>query len=139
MKKCFHKISSFCLALIVLLSTVSFTVDSHYCGDTLVDSSLFGHVETCGMEIQQSKAFSSECNISKKDCCNDVHVTVKGQETYKTSFDKLEKSQQLFVAAFIHTYILLFVEPQTDFNSYKDYTPPPLVRDVQVLDQIFLI
>ena len=138
MKKVFYKISSFCLALIVLLSTVSFTVDSHYCGDTLVDSSLFGHVETCGMEVQQQSP-SSECDISKKDCCSDEQVIVEGQDTLKTSFDKLDKDQQLFVAAFIHTYINLFFESQEDLNSYRDYTPPPLVRDIQVLDQTFLI
>ena len=138
MKKVFYKISSACLALIVLLSTVSFTVDSHYCGDTLVDSSLFGHVETCGMEVQQQSP-SSECDISKKDCCSDEQVIVEGQDTLKTSFDKLDKDQQLFVAAFIHTYINLFFESQEDFNSYRDYTPPPLVRDIQVLDQTFLI
>ena len=138
MKKVFYKISSASLALIVLLSTVSFTVDSHYCGDTLVDSSLFGHVETCGMEVQQQSP-SSECDISKKDCCSDEQVIVEGQDTLKTSFDKLDKDQQLFVAAFIHTYINLFFESQEDLNSYRDYTPPPLVRDIQVLDQTFLI
>lgn len=138
MKKVFHKIASFSLALIVLLSTVSFTVASHYCGDILVDSSLFGHVENCGMKVQQMPS-SSECDISKKDCCSDEQVTIKGQDTLKTSFEKLEKSQQLFVATFFHTYINLFFEPQADFNSYKDYSPPPLVRDIQVLDQTFLI
>lgn len=138
MKKVFYKISSACLALIVLLSTVSFTVDSHFCGDTLVDSSIFGHVETCGMEVQQQSP-SSECDISKKDCCSDEQVIVEGQDTLKTSFDKLDKDQQLFVAAFIHTYINLFFESQEDLNSYRDYTPPPLVRDIQVLDQTFLI
>ena len=126
------------MALLVLLSTVSFTVDSHYCGDTLVDSSIFGHVETCGMEVQQQSP-SSECDISKKDCCSDEQVIVEGQDTLKTSFDKLDKDQQLFVAAFIHTYINLFFESQEDLNSYRDYTPPPLVRDIQVLDQTFLI
>ncbi|WP_179020703.1 HYC_CC_PP family protein [Winogradskyella forsetii] len=138
MKKVFYKISSASLALIVLLSTVSFTVDSHYCGDTLVDSSLFGHAETCGMEVQQ-QLDSSECDISKKDCCSDEQVIVEGQDTLKTSFDKLDKDQQLFVAAFIHTYINLFFESQEDLNSYRNYTPPPLVRDIQVLDQTFLI
>ena len=126
------------MALLVLLSTVSFTVESHYCRGILVDSSLFGHVETCGMEVQQ-KPSSSECNITKKDCCSDEQITIKGQETLKTSFDKIEKSQQIFVAAFIHTYLNLFFEPQTDFNSFKDYSPPLLVRDIQVLDRTFLI
>ena len=126
------------MALLVLLSTVSFTVESHYCRGILVDSSLLGHVETCGMEVQQ-KPSSSDCNITKKDCCSDEQITIKGQETLKTSFDKIEKSQQIFVAAFIHTYLNLFFEPQTDFNSFKDYSPPLLVRDIQVLDRTFLI
>jgi hypothetical protein len=138
MKKVFHKISSFCLALIVLLSTVSFTVDSHYCGDILVDSSLFGHVETCGMEVQQQLP-SSECNISKKDCCNDEQVIVEGQDTLKTSFDKLEKDQQLFVAAFIHTYINLFDTLDTNIVPFKDYAPPFLIRDIQKLHETYLI
>lgn len=138
MKKVFHKISSVCLALIVLLSIVSFTIDSHYCGDTLVDSSLFGHVETCGMEVQQQSP-SSECDISKKDCCSDEQVIVEGQDTLKTSFDKLDKDQQLFVAVFIHTYINLFFESQADLNTYNDYTPPLLVWDIHVLEQTFLI
>ena len=126
------------MALLVLMSTVSFTVESHYCGDILVDSSLLGHVETCGMEVQQ-KSSSSECNITKKDCCSDEQITIKGQETLKTSFDKIEKSQQILVAAIIHTYLNLFFEPQTDFNSFKDYPPPFLVKDINILDQTFLI
>ena len=126
------------MALLVLLSTVSFTVESHYCGDILVDSSLFGHVETCGMEVQQ-KPSSSECNITKKDCCSDEQIAIKGQETLKTSFDKIEKSQQIFIVAFFHTYKNLFLEPQTDSNSFKKYSPPLLVRYIQVIDQTFLI
>ena len=138
MKEIFFKISSFFMALLVLLSTVSFTVDSHYCGDVLVDSSMFGHVETCGMQVQQ-KSTSSECNITKKDCCSDEQLIVDGQDTLKTSFDKLEKEQQLFVATFIYTYVNLFTEEQTENDTFKDYSPPPLVRDIQVLDQTFLI
>src|SRR5690606_32764637 len=103
--------------------------DSHFCGDTLVDSSIFGHAETCGMEIQQQSQ-SSECNISKKDCCNDEQVIVEGQDTLKTSFDKLEKDQQLFVVTFLYSYISLFEESQRNINSFRDYSPPFLVRDV---------
>jgi hypothetical protein len=138
MKEVFYKISSFCMALLVLLSTVSFTIDSHYCGDVLVDSSIFGHVETCGMEVQQ-KSSSSGCDITKKDCCSDEQLIVDGQDTLKTSFDKLQKEQQLFVATFIYTYVNLFTEEQTENDTFKDYSPPPLVRDIQVLDQTFLI
>ncbi|NLP58967.1 hypothetical protein [Lutibacter sp. B1] len=138
MKDFFHKITSFFMALIVLLSTVSFTVDSHYCGGVLVDSSLFGLAETCDMEVQLQSQ-SSECDISKKDCCSDEQLNVEGQDILRISFDKLEKEQQIFVAAFIHSYINLFFESQVDLNSYRNYTPPLLVRDIHLLDQTFLI
>ena len=126
------------MALLVLLSTLSFTIESHYCGDTLVDSTIFGNVETCGMDIEQ-KPSTKECNITEKDCCSDEQFIVDGQGNLKTSFIKLEKEKQLFVASFIYSYINLFVEQQTENISFRDYSPPPLVRDVQVLDQTFLI
>lgn len=126
------------MALLVLLSTVSFTIDSHYCGNTLVDSTIFGSAETCGMEVEQ-KPSTKECDITEKDCCSDEQFIVDGQDTLKISFDKLEKEQQLFVATFIYSYVNLFTEEQTENNTFNDYSPPPLVRDIQVLDQTFLI
>ncbi len=140
MKKPFHKIASFCMALLVFISTLSFTVESHYCGDVLVDSSIFGTVESCGMEVQQKEPSSStDCDITKKDCCSDEQLIVDGQDNLKISFDKLDKEQQLLVATFVYSYINLFTELQTENIPFRDYSPPPLVRDVQVLDQTFLI
>ena len=126
------------MALLVFLSTLSFTIESHYCGDVLVDTSMFGAVDTCGMETQQ-KTDSSECSLAKKDCCSNEQLVVDGQDNLKLSFDKLNKEQQKLVATFIYTYINLFAEQQTEKPTFTDYSPPPLVRDVQVLDQTFLI
>ena len=50
MKKLVFKIASFLLAVLVCLSTLSFTVDKHYCGDFLVDVSFTGDASDCGME-----------------------------------------------------------------------------------------
>lgn len=138
MKAKFFKIVSFCMALLVFVSTMSFTIESHYCGDVLVDTSVFGKVESCGMEVQQ-KTSSTECDITKKDCCSDEQLVVDGQDNLKISFDKLDKEQQILVATFIYSYVNLFTELQTENISFRDYSPPPLVRDVQVLDQTFLI
>lgn len=126
------------MALLVLLSTMSFTVESHYCGEFLVDTSFFGAVETCGMETQE-KSPSSDCEITKKNCCSDEQLIVEGQDNLKISLDKLEKDQQVFVASFIYSYINLFEGFETETPSFRDYSPPPLVRDIQVLDQTFLI
>lgn len=138
MKNIFNKISSFSMALLVLLSTLSLTVESHYCGDVLVDSSFFGSVESCGMEVEQEPT-SSDCNITKKNCCSDEQLVVNGQNELKISFDKLTFEQQVFVASIVYSYINLFEGTEESVTSFRDYSPPPLVRDVQVLDQTFLI
>lgn len=138
MKDFIKKIVSFMMALLVLSSTFSFTVASHYCGDTLVDSSIFGHAETCGMQVKKAVS-KTDCDISDKSCCTDEQKLVEGQDTLKTSFDKLEKEQKRFVAIFVSSYVQLFESEEVDNGWEKNYIPPPLVRDVQVLDQTFLI
>jgi len=138
MKKVFHKISSVCLALLVFASTLSFTIESHYCGDILVDTSVFGKVESCGMEVQQ-KPSSKECDITKKNCCSDKQLVVEGQDTLKISFDKLEKGQQVFVAVFFHTYNNLFEVSEEVIPSFNNYPLPIIVRHIYKLDEAYLI
>ena len=65
MKEFLVKISSFLLAFLVLISTFSFTVEKHFCGDFLVDVAYVGHTDGCGMESVTSS------KTSKKNCCKD--------------------------------------------------------------------
>ena len=54
MKETFRQIASFCMALMVLFSTLSFTVDMHYCGDQLVDYNFFEAADRCSMATSPS-------------------------------------------------------------------------------------
>ncbi len=128
------------MALIVLFSTMSFSVDMHYCGDHLVDFSLFDNVDTCMMKAEMSKS-SSECAVMEMDmdCCTDVEVVLEGQDDLKISFDQLTFDQQVFVASFVYAYINRFEGLDQNDVPFKDYSPPPLIRDIQILDQTFLI
>lgn len=128
------------MALLLLFSTMSFSVDMHYCGDHLVDFSLFEKVETCMMKFEMSKS-SNECALMEMEmnCCSDVELIIDGQDELKISFDQLNFDQQLFVASFIYTYINLLDGFDEKVIPFKEYSPPPLIRDVQVLDQTFLI
>ena len=65
----FHKITSMLMAFVVLFSTMSFTIDMHYCGDTLVDTSVFGKAHSCGMEMKKTDS-TSDRSIAKKNCCD---------------------------------------------------------------------
>ncbi|WP_120200320.1 HYC_CC_PP family protein [Ichthyenterobacterium magnum] len=122
------------MALLVLLSTVSFTVEKHYCGDALIDASVFSEVEKCA-----SEAYEIELEkITKKPCCKDVVDVIEGQdELQKTSFDDLD--QQLFLTAYFKSYKNLFEGLPNHVIPHKDYSPPNLVFDIQLLDAVFLI
>ncbi|WP_026753703.1 hypothetical protein [Sediminibacter sp. Hel_I_10] len=133
-----HKSFSVVMALIVLCSTVSFTVQTHFCGKRLVDMSVFNKAATCGMELQKGSTANS-CEFSKKNCCNDEQVIVKGQDQLQLSFEDFSFEQQLFITTFIYSYHDLFEDATTHKASFGDYPPPFYEQDIQVLYQTFLI
>lgn len=130
-----HKIISTALAVLVLFSTFSFTVEKHYCGDRLVDIAVFSEVKGCGMEMKTKTA-----STLKTSCCKDVVDIIEGQDELKvTSFNDLEDPQRLFLSTFIYTYNLNFESLPKQIIPHKDYSPPNIIRDIQLLDDVFLI
>lgn len=138
MKEIFIKISSVLLALTVLLSTVSITINKHYCGEVLVDSAMFVKAEACGMEMKMDTN-SSECSIKKKNCCSNEQILIEGQDELKLTFSDFSLDQQLFVAAFYITYIDLFEGLEEHVVPFDDYAPPLVTRDIQKLQEVYLI
>ncbi len=120
------------MALLVLFSTVSFTIEKHFCGDTLVDVSMFVEADKCAMEALEI--------LQKKTCCKDAIDVVKGQdELIVSAFDDLDFEQQQFVIAFTFSNINGFESLPKQTIPHKDYSPPNLISDIQVLDQVFII
>lgn len=131
-KKVLHKSGSFILALLVLVSTMSFTVDKHFCGTYLVDQAIFSEAEKCGMEHPEG-AMTDEMG------CSDQKVSVEGQKDLKISFQDLDFHQQVFLASFTFSYMDLYEELTRQLIPFSDYSPPLLVKDFQVLHETFLI
>lgn len=125
------------MAFLVLISTLSFTVDMHYCGDTLVDSAIIHKVKTCGMEME--KPSTQNCSITKKDCCNDKQVSIDGQDELQLSFKTLTINQQLFIASLTYTYSNLFEGLEENVISYREYIPPLVIRQIYKIDETYLI
>ena len=124
------------MALLVLCSTVSFTVEKHFCGDVLVDVSVFREAEKCAMED-----FEKELElITKKACCKDIIDVFEGQdELIVKSFDDFELDNQIFITSYIYSYINLFEGLPQKVIPFKEYSPPNLIEDIIILDQVFLI
>ena len=138
MKGFFIKISAILLAFVVVFSTMSFTFSEHFCGDYLVDFGLFSKAESCGME--SGKTLNNEaCSIEKSNCCKDILQKVEGQSHLKNDVLKLNFNQQLFFVAFTYSYQNLFEGLPENFIPFKEYSPPFIVRDIQTLDEVFLI
>ena len=94
------------MAFVVLFSTMSFTLNMHYCGDTLVETAILHKAEGCGMEME--KPSTEGCSISKKKCCEDKQVVIEGQDELQLQVDNMSFEQQTFIASFVYTYINLF-------------------------------
>ncbi|MCW9037646.1 hypothetical protein [Altibacter sp.] len=137
MKQFFNKIMSLAMAFVVLFSTMSFAVNMHYCGGTLVESALLHNAKGCGMEMENPS--TEGCSITMKNCCDDEQLAIEGQDELQLHVDKITFDQQVFIASFVYTYINLFEGSDTDISSFKEYKPPLVIRRIYKIDETYLI
>ena len=126
------------MAFLVLFSTMSFSVNMHYCMGNLAEVSIFKSSNTCAMQMEGDHEVVI-CPITKKQCCEDETITFEGQDNLKVSFEKLSLAQQQFVVAYTYVYINLFEGLEQQVVPFDDYSPPLLVTDILLIDQTFLI
>ena len=132
MKSFISKIGSISLALLVLVSTMSFTIDAHYCGNILVDKAILSKAQTCEMHQHMSSEKESSC------CDNEVE-TIEGQDILqfsKAEFD-LNIPLEYTVLSLIYFRDLDVFEKQID--EFQFYNPPQYSLDLQLLNEVFLI
>ncbi|WP_339342368.1 hypothetical protein [uncultured Polaribacter sp.] len=134
MKSIFTKISSALLAFLVLFSTLSFTVESHYCGGFLMDISVVGEANDCGMKVEQKMA------KEKINCCKDEVIITDGQdELHPASFGTLNFEKQQFLTTFYSSYLNLPKEESSRNIIYKAFHRPVIPINYQIKYQSFLI
>ncbi|OIQ27956.1 MAG: hypothetical protein BM564_11205 [Bacteroidetes bacterium MedPE-SWsnd-G2] len=138
LKKVFYKLSAMMLAIVVLFSSVSFTVDKHFCAGNLIDVSILSSVERCGGDAM--KSYESEHQSLTKGCCKDVREIVEGVDvlnikpSLKYVFSVCDLPQDL------NFEFNSFVAPQSKKQFVLGlYNGPPKAPNLQVLYQSFLI
>lgn len=132
------KFLSVLMALIVLVSTTSFTVYQHFCGDEITDVAIFTHAEGCGMEAVVDIP-ESTCHTPKKSCCNDRLVFMQGQDQINPAVEALSVEHQVFLAAVIYSFDYLFFDASKNIPETFHYYPPPIVQEITILHQVFRI
>ena len=137
-----QQLISVAMALLVLISTLSISIEKHYCGEHLVDVAIFTEAEKCGMEAADMPMETSDKDslAMKKSCCKDVVNLHEGQDKLNVEKTKeLNQNQKVFIFSFAYTFSGLFeLEPQ-HHSPYEYYSPPNVVEDIQVLNEVFLI
>ena len=92
------------MAIIVMVSTMSMTVNKHYCSNILVDTALFQEAKTCGMDDDSSHQSDDNHEQDEKDsCCSSENELIKGQDELQLQKVDFNFEQVVFVAAYVHT------------------------------------
>lgn len=118
------------------------TIATHFCHGHAVKSQLvFGEANIdCGMAKMKKSchATTSEASVKRKSCCENDYISLGTEKTLESTKYKVDVDPN-FVIAFYATYYELIELDDDVHSNFKDYNPPPLIRDVYVLNENFLI
>lgn len=131
-----HKAFSFCLAIIVVISTISIPIEKHFCGNKLIDVALFAKAEKCDMATIEQPC----SNKKSSSCCKDISEFIVGQDKlYANSQIDFKFNTEYYSLSAVFFHLNKNIDITQQFIPFKEYSPPDLVPDILVLEQVFII
>ena len=133
-----NKLLSVILSFVILITSMGFTVSSHICGGKKVKTTLsVGAADvSCGMEKNVNSCATKK--QMKPNCCQDEIQLIQNDEDYTQQITDFDFSTD-FLLAFVTSYVELFESETSEIDFFADHSPPPLIKDIPVLIQSFLI
>jgi len=122
------QIFSWAMSLLVLVSTVSWTIDQHICMGRVVSTAVFSEAAGCGMAMSEDNK-----------CCDHKTDTLKGQDDLKHSEIIIDFAPVAIVA---DPFVLSIVNPTeitTEVPSIFRFHPPDSPERLHLMFQVFLI
>jgi hypothetical protein len=123
------------LAFLTIGATMSFTINEHLCGGVKVSFSIGVAAENCGMEIDNQS--TTETTMQQTPCCDDITTFIQGQDELPSQ--DVHTKTLAFIKAFVYSYVYILSTEDQEQAVYKLYEPPPLIKDIQLIDETFLI
>jgi hypothetical protein len=136
--KALRSILSVSLALLVLISSSSFTVNLHLCGGRVQSVSVIEKATPCAME-QLAKTLPCHKAMSKKKCCSEDHITFEGKHFKSQEVTSLQLLQSSWVVELPLISSLVIPVNSVTESHLTQYSPPLIDRDITVQVQSFLI
>ncbi len=102
--------------------------------------SLIGKAKVCAEKVQKKKEPTKQCTtLQEKDCCSNQSFVKTGDDTIKNANTQLEAESIIFLNTFFYVYVNLFEGLEKNIVPFKQYRPPLLSRDIQILHETYLI
>jgi hypothetical protein len=141
----YHRIIASALILLVLMTSVSFTIDRHYCEGELQNINILGKAQSCQAANSTKEVY---CPIHEKmmkmdegkSCCENKVTFVKADNDLVDIDFKIPTT--LHFQQFVVAYVLAFhanIHTETQPTLLFSYQPPMISRDICVLSSTFLL
>lgn len=135
--KFLRTIFSCLLAVLVFISSSSFTVNMHVCGGRVQSVSVIEKAAVCALEVKTQACHKTI--VKNKTCCKEDQITFEGKSFKTHESTSLQMQQTSWVVALpLIATITLSPNTSTEFQ-FLHYSPPLIVRDITVQVQSFLI
>ena len=139
MNKIFQQFGALFLSMLILLSSVSFTVDIHLCAGSIVDVSFAEEELSCSASLMGELSEDAHNAMRNMGCCDDLSFNLEGQDELQQANLDVKIDKPCFLAPETTLVDLKKVYIPEDPALFTSYIPPPLIQDVQVLHQTFLL
>lgn len=141
------KVFAILLSFLLVISNISLTYATHFCGGKAIDSQLMLGVQdlSCGMIMPESTCenVESDCESpiqSEMDtnCCDNEYVNLSVDEDFNTT-SAIELTTFVFVVAFVKTFFNPIVALGNTSKELYEEAAPLVKHDVRALFQVYLI
>ncbi|GAB1307748.1 hypothetical protein KH5_04310 [Urechidicola sp. KH5] len=133
------------MGLVVLFSSFSYTVNTHYCGDTIVDTAIFAKAKSCcGMDMNhesksEENSSSTHCDDNEAMRCKDTKQIIDGNDIEQQAAQSEQLPDVYFSLALAYVYTAFDVQKTEASKEITFYKPPLQQENITVLFENFRI
>lgn len=137
------KIFAISLALILLVSNIGLTLATHFCGGQAVKNEIMlGHNHLdCGVPHMEAPACESKLSahqhLKAHSCCENQYRILQVEDDFKSNL--VQELNLDFALTFVQSFVAFALSAKIQKPQYANYSPPLLLRDIPVLNQVFII
>jgi hypothetical protein len=131
---------SIVLTALLLVSNTGITYAQHFCGDFQMMSKILIGKEhlSCGMAMVKD-----HCEENPKEeahgCCDNQYTVLEVDDSISHTDIHFQVAPEFFYS-FVQVFLMPSKSVLANKNSqYKDYHPPPLIKNIPILYASFLI